>query len=45
MFGLQCHAKLRHYRICTEFFDVLTALETDFNLEKEKKLSDEDSYA
>ena len=28
-----------------EFFDVLTALETDFNLEKEKRLSDEDSYA
>ena len=28
-----------------EFFDVLTALETDFNLEKERRLSDEDSYA
>ena len=28
-----------------EFFDVLTALETDFNLEEEKRLSDEDNFA
>ena len=28
-----------------EFFDALTALEVDFNLEVEKKLSDEDNFA
>ena len=28
-----------------EFFDALTALETDFNLQPEKKLSDEDIFA
>ena len=28
-----------------EFFDTLTALETDFNLQPEKKLSDEDIFA
>ena len=28
-----------------EFFDALTALETDFNLKLEKRLSDEDNFA
>ena len=28
-----------------EFFDALTALETDFNLEEEKRLSDKDNFA
>ena len=28
-----------------EFFDALTALETDFNLNLEKRLSDEDTFA